>query len=153
MHKTKKQRKFEKSIKIKNKKILKRYPFLQTDDWKGNKLPKKLHKYRSTLLDDMPRGWRKAFGFQLLEELRQELVENNFLDKYYIFQIKEKFGGLRWYDNFNPKTLMKYEKLSFRTCIRCGKPATKISMSWINPWCDDCAKRIRDTMRPIEEYI
>ena len=86
-----------------------------------------------------------------VKELRQELIENNFLDKYYIFQIKEKFGGLRWYDNFDSQALSKYEKLSFRTCISCGKPATRISMSWINPWCDNCVKQIRDTTRPIEE--
>ena len=25
-----------------------------------------------------------------------------------------------------------------KTCIVCGKPATKMSTGWISPYCDDC---------------
>ena len=34
--------------------------------------------------------------------------------------------------------IAKYEDLSYKTCISCGKPATKISKGWISPYCDDC---------------
>ena len=61
------------------------------------------------------------------------------------------FGGLRWYDNFDSKTLSKYEKLSFHTCASYGRPAAKISMSWINPWCDNCVNHFGVTARPISE--
>jgi hypothetical protein len=57
-------------------------------------------------------------------------------------QIKEKFGELRWYDEFSTQDVQdiidKYEDISRRTCLICGKPATKMSTGWISPYCDDC---------------
>ena len=65
-----------------------------------------------------------------------------FLFKYRITQIKEKFGGLRWYDAACPRELYdvigKYESISFHTCICCGKPAKYITSGWICPYCEDC---------------
>ena len=52
-----------------------------------------------------------------------------------------------------PKILPKYEELSERTCIKCGKPATKISQFWISPWCDFCSEQINDTCVSIEEWF
>ena len=70
------------------------------------------------------------------------LKKNNCLKQYRITQIKEKFGGLRWYDNGAPRELYdiinKYEDLSYRTCIVCGRPAKYISRGWISPYCEDC---------------
>ena len=96
-----------------------------------------------TELDDMPDGWRKAFGIQMCKEIKNELKKYNYLYKYRIMQIKEKFGTLRWYDNGSPNgcvnpIIIKYENISGRTCIVCGKPATKISKGWISPYCDQC---------------
>ena len=96
-----------------------------------------------TELDNMPDGWRKAFGIQMCKEIKNELKKYNYLYKYRIAQIKEKFGILRWYDNGSPDgcvypIINKYEDLSWRTCIVCGKPATKISKGWISPFCDNC---------------
>ena len=96
-----------------------------------------------TELDAMPDGWRKAFGIQMCKEIKKELKKYNYLYKYRIMQIKEKFGALRWYDNGSPNgcvypIINKYEALSERTCIVCGKPATKISKGWISPYCDNC---------------
>ena len=95
-----------------------------------------------TELDDMPTGWRKAFGIDLCKELKTELKKHKYLRKYRITQIKEKFGGLRWYDNSNTKEgyniIQKYEHISFNTCINCGKPATYVSAGWISPYCDNC---------------
>lgn len=49
----------------------------------------------------------------------------------------------------------KYERLSARTCIRCGNPATKASTGWISPYCDTCAGKISHAERfiPIEEWL
>ena len=96
-----------------------------------------------TELDAMPSGWRKAFGLQMCEEIKQELLKTKgLIFKYRITQIKEKFGGLRWYDQNTTNEILsiiaKYEDLSYKTCISCGKPATKISKGWISPYCDDC---------------
>lgn len=97
-----------------------------------------------TELDAMEPGWRKAFGIQMCKEIKKELKKYKFLYKYRIFQIKEKWGYLHWYDSGHPKDskiydiVRKYEQISAKTCGVCGKPATKISKGWIYPYCDDC---------------
>ena len=58
-------------------------------------------------------------------------------------QIKEKFGGLRWYDAGSPEKVWKeiipkYENISYKTCIDCGKPAEYIQCGWISPYCANC---------------
>ena len=114
-----------------------------------------------TELDGMPEGWKKAFGEQICEEIQKLLEEADYVYKYRILQIKEKFGGLRWYDNTVPESIRerlnaiitKYEDLSERTCVECGAPATKISTGWISPWCDKCAEEIHDNFVPIDEWF
>lgn len=99
-----------------------------------------------TELDDMPDGWRKAFGIQMCKEIKQELKKHKgALKNYRITQIKEKFGGLRWYDFGSPEKVWKeiipkYTELSYKTCIDCGKPAEYISVGWISPYCNNCIK-------------
>ena len=97
-----------------------------------------------TELDAMEPGWRKAFGIQMCEEIREALLKHGFkaLFRYRITQIKEKWGRLCWYDAISTEEIfaitMKYDRISSRTCVDCGKPATKISTGWICPYCDDC---------------
>ena len=97
-----------------------------------------------TELNAMESGWRKAFGIQMCKEIKKELKKHKFLYKYRIIQIKEKWGYLHWYDGGTPKDskiydiIRKYEQISAKTCIVCGKPATKMSTGWICPYCDDC---------------
>jgi hypothetical protein len=97
-----------------------------------------------TELDAMDAGWRKAFGIQMCKEIKAELKKHKFLYKYRIVQIKEKWGYLHWYDGETPKDskiydiIRKYEQISAKTCVVCGKPATKMSTGWISPYCDDC---------------
>ena len=114
-------------------------------DWFDTKvLDKILFLPSYTELDAMEPGWKKAFGIQMCKELKQELKKHKFLYKYRIFQIKEKWGYLHWYDSGHPKDskiydiIHKYEQISAKTCGECGKPATKISKGWIYPYCDDC---------------
>ncbi len=107
------------------------------------------YNYEFTWLDDMPEGWKKAFGEQMCEEIQQLLVETNFVDKYIIVQVKEKYGSLRWYTNGidlsiadrYDKIIRKYEEISERTCVDCGKPAEYLSTGWICPYCAECAKK------------
>lgn len=98
-----------------------------------------------TELDAMPKGWKKCFGISMCKEIKASLKRSNYLYKYRIMQIKEKYGSLRWYDAGSPeevkKIIQKYEYISERTCIICGRPATKISQGWISPYCDDCYKK------------
>ncbi len=59
-------------------------------------------------------------------------------------QIKEKFGGLRFYaTRFDDKTVMKMidkaEKEAENTCEMCGKPGKiRNDRSWIKTLCDEC---------------
>lgn len=99
----------------------------------------------STELNLMDKGWRKAFGIQICKEIRKALLKEGGLKALYsyrIMDIKEKYGSLRWYDGNSFKSIhniiRKYEAISEKTCIVCGKPATKISKGWISPYCDNC---------------
>lgn len=147
-------------IKQKNKELLERYPWLYpVSEYTGK--PLENYDYSFTWMDDIPLGWNIAFGKQMIEELGALLEKYNYQDEYSICQIKEKFGGLRWYDNGFPtegyeeykEWLDKYEELSFKTCIDCGKPAKYFTRGWITPICEDCAKEYEYTekqLSPIE---
>ena len=162
-------------IKERNRKLCEKYPFLiPSNRWSGIRIteaggggywpgdPAEIpeYDYEFTELDDMPEGWRIAFGEQMCEEIREALLKHGgeeALSRYRVTQIKEKFGALRWYD-FNGNedadaVIGKYEAISERTCIRCGKPATQISTGWISPWCDECAKSITDRMVPVDVWF
>lgn len=72
-----------------NVELIKKYPWLQLRDvWSGKKLDSEF-----TWLDDLPEGWRNAFGLQMVEELDQILRRANYQNEYQISQIKEKW---RW---------------------------------------------------------
>lgn len=145
--------------KEKNKELIERFPFLMPHNRWTDETPEDFD-YSYTELDAMPDGWRKAFGEQMCEEIREELVRVDYLDKYRIAQIKEKYGFLRWYDfggteKMNREIIPKYARLSERTCIVCGEPATKISTGWISPYCDLCAEKDKGFERfvPIKEWF
>lgn len=136
----------KKQIKMKNKKLCKRYPFIAIRNWRTDE---PIKGYWFTHLDDMPDGWRAVFGIQMCEEIREALIKGDYLDEYRVTQIKEKHGRLCWYSNGVPELIYyeladiiyKYERMSERICIRCGRPATKRSLGWISPWCDRCANK------------
>ena len=101
-----------------------------------------------TELDAMDDGWRKTFGIQMCKEIKNALLDaggKKALKSYRIMQIKEKFGSLRFYDGGSPnevqKIIEKYEYISARTCICCGKTAAGVSLGWIEPYCEECAKK------------
>lgn len=98
---------FTNSTKEQNRELCRRYPFLIPSNrwsgkritdavgggyWPGNPSAVPEYDYEYTELDEMPDGWRIAFGEQLCEELREELEKTGRMDEYRIVQIKEKFG-------------------------------------------------------------
>lgn len=92
--------------------------------------------FSSTYLDWVPKGWREGFGLQFVKELTATIPEG-YLYEYYILDIKEKWGGLRWYDfGFTDEmeyVKNKFEDLSFFTCIISGTVATHTTTGWIVP--------------------
>lgn len=100
-------------------------------------------------LYSIPKGWEKI-GQQMIQEC--EAIEPN----YTIADMKEKWGELRivsyvpdkegWPtpSDYADKLIEIEDKCteqSSRTCCICGKPATKMSIGWICPYCDDCGDK------------
>jgi hypothetical protein len=147
--KDRKRVKYDKAKRIKNKKILKKYPFLAPVDWYGHKMSHKQHKYNFTILDDIPRGWEKLL-LQFSEDIKPILIKGNYLNEYYFVQLKEKYGSIRISDNGAPSSIRKeisrlihdYEIISENVCIDCGNPYAKMcNVSWISPYCEKCFKK------------
>lgn len=115
-----------------------------------------------TELDAMEDGWRIKFGEDICKEIKYSLlhtytkdIKNKFsisyiiayikglhmLFNYRIEQIKEKYGSMRWYDYGGTEDVFniinKYEDISYKTCIVCGKPAKYITKGWICPYCEE----------------
>lgn len=128
-----------------NFKILIKYPiFWPRNVWTGKKI---IRFFDYTLLDCIPKGWKKAFGLQMAEEIQEYLntLPKKERKKFIITQIKEKYGSLRIYMNYYTKELdkiiSKYEKLSEITCVICGQKATYMSVGYILPYCDNCKNK------------
>ena len=141
-----------------NKKLIERYPFLLLrNPWDDAVEADYDHSY--TELDSMPEGWRKAFGNMMMEELREVLVEENFLDGFRILEIKEKWGELRLYTNYHndkiERIIKKYTTLSRNICILCGKPDTHMTYSgWYSPVCEKCYEKTDiDEKTPYSEIV
>ena len=128
-----------------NKELCERYPFLiPRNRWTGE-VPED-YDYSYTELDAMDRGWRKAFGERMCEEIRNALIEDDYLEEYRVAQIKEKYGELRWYDFSAPKSVRdiieKYSYISRFICMDCGSIYGKDFFDgWIYTLCEDCAKK------------
>jgi len=74
----------------------------------------------------------------IVKSLREDLIQLGW-DKQ-ICQVKEKFGGLRFYINSGSdeihKRIAEAESKSHEVCEKCGEPGKSISGSWIFTLCD-----------------
>jgi len=63
-------------------------------------------------------------------------------------QVKEKYGGLRFYCNRTDDVILgairMAERLSSCTCEECGAPGTPNDKGWIHTLCDPCRKNIME---------
>lgn len=82
-------------------------------------------------------GW-----YELIKSLIDELIALGW-DKR-VNQVKEKFGGLRFYVENIPEggneVILKYESLSYKTCEECGKEGQLRSGGWMKTLCDEHAE-------------
>lgn len=129
-----------------NKKLIKEFPFLLPKNRFNGRVSYD-YDYTYTELDDMPDGWRKVFGIEMCERIKKCLIKADYLNKYRIGQIKEKYGTLRWYDMGGVPTSISeeyyniinyYEDKSMLVCLDCGKPTKYVTTGWIEYVCDDC---------------
>lgn len=115
------------------------------------------NKWRTDIASSMPIGWWISFGNKMCDEIETCLkkLPEAAIKNFEIINVKEKFGRLRIYTNWNTKEfqdiLKKYEDISIHTCCACGAPATKISTNCIAPWCDEHSTSSTDI--PINEYL
>lgn len=102
------------------------------------------------VLDRIPVEWGKQIRtgegwYDLISDLDKQIAV---LDPgYTIAQVKEKFGGLRFYiDEVNPDVRSQIEDLikvaegkAAKTCEDCGKPALLRRVNgWYSTLCDEC---------------
>jgi hypothetical protein len=63
-------------------------------------------------------------------------------------QVKEKFGGLRFYcdnaDDYVQGAITFAESMSYRTCEDCGAQGSKRPGGWVRTLCDKCDQRNKD---------
>lgn len=90
-------------------------------------------------------GWYPLI--QNLVESLHTLSLNSEMKDFKVVQIKEKFGGLRFYVSNAPpeaeKLIDAAETASIETCEYCGKPATITNSRgshWLKCICNDCNK-------------
>lgn len=81
-------------------------------------------------------GWSK-----LIAELVRDLEQLGWDGE--VHQVKEKFGGLRFYIDYGSDAVNKRietaEKLSFETCEQCGEPGKRRMLgTWIKTLCVSC---------------
>jgi len=89
-------------------------------------------------------GW-----FDIISKLSRDLKSLGFTGR--VVQIKEKFGGLRYY--VSEASLEVYnrideaEKASYSTCELCGSPGklTRPDGFWYQTLCKKCLTRLKNT--------
>jgi hypothetical protein len=97
----------------------------------------------------MPKGFEHADGwFDILWRLCKDLeplvaeFEAAGGQKFEVLQVKEKFGGLRFYVNCSKEGaisqhIVAAQEESFRTCEICGQPGTLRAARCIKTLCDE----------------
>jgi len=91
---------------------------------------------------EVPPGWH-----QLVQKLVQDIIATNPSDELVILQIKEKFGGLRFYvgvasdEVFNLIDIAEQE--SYKICQDCGtrKEVTTCGSAWFRTVCSTCKEK------------
>lgn len=91
-------------------------------------------------------GWT-ALLYDLSKKITKELekMPEKGEEKFWVAQVKSKFGGLRYYVyNSNEaidKLITEAESLSYKTCEDCGKPGEEVGRGWIYTLCPPCAEK------------
>lgn len=133
----------KKQLKMRNKALCLKYPWIVPRNRWSDKIPKKFD-YSYTELDAIPTGWMKAFGMQMVDEINEELKKTGKLDSFRVSQIKEKYGRLEFYSYGGTSEVFEiiedYGNISEYVCIRCGRLDVPVicNNGWYEPICKCC---------------
>lgn len=111
------------------------------------KYPKLYTQYGGSIYETCM-GWGMTCGdgwFNIIKDLSEKLSKFEGVEA---AQVKEKFGGLRFYvdgtttENYKEvhKIISEAERKSFETCENCGEPGKQRGGGWIRTLCDKCEK-------------
>lgn len=123
--------------------LIKKYPFLLPKNrWDGGLNINGPFDFSYNELYGMPNGWLFNFGEELVTKLASLLEERgpDTIYRYFITDIKEKYGTLRWYDGGATdkmyKVINEYEVKSASVCLVCGEEGEiDESVYWLEPLC------------------
>lgn len=102
-------------------------------------------------------GWYPIIE-ELSEKIQLELDKLEDVSEFYVVQIKEKFGGLRYYmheTNDAINALIKEAEIKAeKTCERCSEPGTIENIgNWLNCFCNKCKEdRKQEIKKRWEDY-
>lgn len=91
---------------------------------------------RALALESVGKGWSS-----LIHEVFDYIEQNKIPQK--VIQVKEKFGGLRIYADYNEeldKKIIEVGKRSFTICEDCGAPGKLRGGNWYRTLCDTHGK-------------
>jgi len=100
------------------------------------------------LIARIPSGWFKGLSidegwYAIVLELDRQLAEID--PAYEIHQVKEKFGGLRYYCSLDfderARSLIRAAEVQASiTCEKCGSPGSLQGVNWLKTLCEGCVK-------------
>lgn len=102
-----------------------------TDEWKA--------KYLQEILKKEEDGTEWSRGLRTVNPVVEQVVAE---------QVKEKFGGLRFYyrggDEYISGLVSFAESISYRVCEDCGKPGKATRFGWIRTTCLEHTKQVEE---------
>lgn len=106
---------------------------------------------------ELPIGWHTLF-LQFCKDIKQPLVDANYLNEFRFAQLKEKYGTLQIYHFGAPEEVQniidKYEYISQFVCVDCGSlDAQMYNYGWVSPRCKQCFKKTYQDNEVDDKFI
>lgn len=121
--------------------LVNEYPFLWPTHINGKKVENFNYSYCE--LSYLPEGWVRSFIPDFLSELKDILIKNDCLEKYFVVTAGVIDNHFNWRGNISlPEIydlIKKYSKKVKKYCYYCGSPNVKYKSTWGPIECEFCA--------------